>query len=536
MSKEDELIADRAAKRALLVRDGLGYPYRYDRTHFAGDLAKRHAAVGPNTTIGERVRVAGRVLALRRLGAITFARVQDGSGAIQILFKQDLPRYDSLKLLDIGDFVGVEGELITTKTGELTVESRDYTHLAKALRPLPDKWHGLKDIEARYRQRHLDLVMNGEARVVFTKRARMIAAMRRHLDEHCFLEVETPVLQPIYGGANARPFSTTHHDMKMTMYLKISPELYLKRLLIGGFEKVYELNKCFRNESMDTTHNPEFTSIEIYQAYADYTDMMRLTEELFAAAARAANGTTACTFDGKAFDVKPPWPRVTMKDAIKQHAGVDVDALSDSELFQLRTTYNLEVKGDLTRGAVIAALFDELVEDKLVAPVHIIDHPAETTPLCKAHRTQKGLIERFESFCCGMEVSNAYSELNDPVVQRQLLEEQAKQLRAGAAEAHPMDEDFIRAMEHGMPPAGGLGIGIDRMVMLLTGNTSIRDVILFPAMKPELADMPAQHPSLTPSPSLPHTKPSPKQVAAKSSGQKPTDNQPARSQPSKHTK
>jgi len=486
MSKEEELIAERLRKREELLKITNPYPYGYKQTHHAKELHDRFAGAKPETELGERVRVAGRILALRRMGKMCFSQIADESGKIQIWFKADLLKdYDNLALLDIGDFVGAEGALITTRTGELTVLVSSYEVLSKSLRPLPDKWHGLKDTELRYRQRYVDLVVSPGVREVFLKRARIVKAVRDCLEKHGFIEVETPILQPQYGGANARPFVTEHHELKMRMFLKVSPELYLKRLLVGGFEKVYDMNKNFRNESIDTTHNPEFTMMECYQAYADYTDMMRLTEELYESAAKAANGTTKITWDGKSLDLKAPWERLTMKDAIKRFADIDVDALDDKALFTLRTTYNLEVKGDLTRGAVIFALFDELAAPKIVGPVHITDHPKETTPLCKIHRKDPMLIERFESFLCGMELCNAYSELNDPVVQRQLLEEQARQLRGGDVEAHPMDEDFIRALEHGMPPAGGLGIGIDRMVMFITGQVSIRDVILFPTMKPE---------------------------------------------------
>jgi lysyl-tRNA synthetase class 2 len=486
MSKEEELVAERMRKREELLSQGNPYPYGYKQTHHAKELQDRHAGSGPDKQLGEHVRVAGRLIAMRRMGKMAFGQILDETGKIQLWFKADsLQSYDNLKLVDIGDIIGVEGDLITTKTGELTVSVKGYDMLCKSLHPLPDKWHGLKDMELRYRQRYVDLIVNPEVKDVFRKRARILHSVRSYLDGNGFLEVETPVLQPIYGGAAAKPFTTMHNELKMKMYLKISPELYLKRLLVGGFEKVYDMNKNFRNEGIDTTHNPEFTMVEIYQAYADYTDMMRVTEEIYESAAKAANGTTKIVWDGKDLDLKAPWQRVAMKTAIRQHADIDVDALSDNELFELRTTYNLNIKGEITRGAMIAALFDELAAPKLVGPVHIIDHPKETTPLCKIHRKDPSLIERFESYICGMEVSNAYSELNDPVVQRQLLEEQAALLRGGSEDSHPMDDDFIRSLEYGMPPAGGLGLGIDRMVMFITGQVSIRDVILFPTMKPE---------------------------------------------------
>jgi lysyl-tRNA synthetase class 2 len=489
MPNEEQLIDERRKKREELLKlkaaPGSPYPYSFNVTAHAGELAQRFAGSKPETSFGEKASVAGRLMALRRLGKITFGKLEDQSGAIQIWWKDNLKDYDTLRLVDIGDIVGVNGEVITTKTGELTVLVESWTLLTKTLRPLPDKWHGLKDIEERYRRRYVDLIMSPSVREVFLKRSKIIASVRQVLDSAGFVEVETPILEPVYGGANAKPFVTEHNDLKMKMYLKVSPELYLKRLLVGGFERVYEITKDFRNEGIDTTHNPEFTECELYQAYADYHDMMTLLERVFEQAAIAANGSTTFKWGEHTIDVKAPWQRLTMKDALKKYASIDVDKLDEHEILKLRTTYNLTIDGEVTPGTVIAELFDELVSGKLIQPVHIIDHPKETTPLCKLHRKDPALIERFESFIGGMEVSNAYSELNDPVRQRELLEEQAKQLRAGIAEAHPMDEDFVRAIEQGMPPAGGLGFGIDRMVMFITGQTSIRDVIFFPTQRPE---------------------------------------------------
>lgn len=494
MPNEEQLIDERKRKREeLLALSAAGktavgspYPYSYTVTAHAGELAKRFAGSKPETAFGESASVAGRIMALRKLGKIAFAKLEDQSGAIQLWFKDgETANYDTLKLLDIGDIVGASGDIITTKTGELTVLVKSWDVLAKSIRPLPDKWHGLKDVEERYRHRYTDLIMSPSVREVFQKRSRIVTAVRKVLDGKGFMETETPILQPIYGGASARPFVTEHNDLKMKMYLKVSPELYLKRLLVGGFERVYEITKNFRNESIDTTHNPEFTMLECYQAYADYHDMMTLLEELYETAALAANGSTKFKWGEHEIDVKGPWERLTMKDAIKKYGGVDVSTLDEHELNQLRITYNLQMEGDITPGAIIAELFDELASAKLIQPVHIIDHPKETTPLCKLHREDKTLIERFESFIGGMEISNAYSELNDPVRQRELLEDQARQLRGGAEEANPMDEDFVRALEQGMPPAGGLGVGIDRMVIFLTSQPSIRDVIFFPTQKPE---------------------------------------------------
>ncbi len=485
MPSEEELIAERKAKRSTLVKAGKGYPYRYDRTHTAGQLHSESKDIAPETMLGKKVKVCGRLMALRNLGKIAFAKLADESGSIQLWFKEDaLASFGDLKLVDMGDFLGAEGELCTTKTGELTVLVNAFEILSKSIRPLPDKWHGLQDIEQKYRLRYLDMAMSPEVREVFKKRSKILKAVRERLDSEGFIELETPILQPIYGGANARPFVTAHNELKMKMYLKISPELYLKRLLVGGFEKVYEISKCFRNESIDTTHNPEFTMVEIYKAYADYNDMMILCEEIYESAALAANGNTVFEWQGNKVDVKAPWQRLTMKQAIKEIAGIDVDTLDDKGLQELQKKHKLEIHGEVTRGKLIAEIFDKLASSKIIQPTHIIDHPKETTPLCKAHRTEEGLIERFESFICGMEVSNAYSELNDPVIQRQLLEEQSKQLTGGDEEAHPMDEDFLRAIDHGMPPAGGLGMGLDRMIIFLTEQPSIRDIIPFPTMKP----------------------------------------------------
>ncbi len=490
-AREREYIENRKRKLEKLREMGVDpFPYRFDRTHDAGSIREEwDGKLGPEESSGVIVRIAGRVLSLRVMGGVSFAHVMDESGRIQVMFrKSDLPgeKYGMLKLLDTGDFVGVEGEVIKTRTGELTVLARDYELLAKALRPLPEKYHGLEDKELRYRYRYLDLIMNPEVRDVFRKRSQIIREIRRFLEERGFIEVETPVLQPVYGGASARPFITHHNALDMDLYLRISPELYLKRLIIGGFERVFEISRNFRNEGIDRTHNPEFTMIEIYQAYADYNDMMRLTEELWAHVAERVLGTTKITYQGQEIDLSPPWERLSLYDALKKHAGLDVEKMSDEELLRECEKHGIEIEPGTPRGLVINELFEKLVADtgKLVGPVFITDLPKETTVLCKVHRENPDLIERFEPYICGMEVGNAYSELNDPEVQRRLFEEQQKKLEQGDEEAHPKDMEFVRALEHGMPPTGGLGIGIDRMVMILTDQPSIRDVILFPAMRP----------------------------------------------------
>jgi lysyl-tRNA synthetase class 2 len=397
--------------------------------------------------------------------------------------------YKVIKKLDIGDIIGVDGKVFATKTGEISVHAENFTLLTKSLRPLPEKYHGLQDKELRYRKRYLDLMMNPDVRETFIKRSMMMSAIRDFFQKRGFMEVETPTLQLIYGGANARPFVTHINAWDMTMYLSISPELYLKRLLVGGFEKVFTICKNFRNEGVDRSHNPEFTMLECYQSWVDYEEMMRIMEECFEHVCKAVNnGSTKVkhVYQGEEveLDFKAPWPRMGMLEAIEKHAGLDVSTMDDEQLKDTLRNYNIDYEGDFSWGLAVQLIFEELVEDKLVQPIHIIDHPKETTPLCKKHRGDDRLIERFESFCMGSELCNAYSELNDPILQRELLEQQAEELRGGAEEAHPMDEDFVQSIEYGMTPAGGLGFGVDRMAILLTGVESIRDVILFPTMKP----------------------------------------------------
>ena len=486
MPTEAELLEERQRKLGEIRRSGVNpYPYTFDVTAHAADLHQRYGPLEKEQVTKDKVRVAGRIMALRRMGKITFASVQDSTARVQLYLKEEdlgAERYDFLKLLDIGDWVGAGGEIFKTKTGEVTVWVRSLELFAKSVRPLPDKWHGLADVEQRYRQRYLDLIINPEARRRLELRTRIVAAVRDFFVQRKFLEVETPILQPIYGGANARPFVTHHHDLDMKMFLRISLELYHKRLIVGGFDRVFEIGKVFRNESIDREHNPEFTLLEAYQAYADYNGIMELFESLYEYVAKKVLGTTAIKYQGVDIELKKPWRRVTMAAAIKEHAGIDVDALEDKELRSLIVKHGLEVKGD-SRGLIIAELFDKLVSPKLIQPTMVIDHPLETTPLCKPHRKDPSLVERFEPFINGWEVGNCYSELNDPILQRALLEEQARNLKGGDVEANPMDEDFVRAIEHGMPPTGGLGLGIDRMVMLLTDAPSIRDVILFPTLR-----------------------------------------------------
>lgn len=491
MPTEEELIQERLRKLSAVEKLGVSaYPHVFRPKNKAKELQTSYAQVRTEQRTTNTVVIAGRLVGLRRMGKAGFAHVRDETGRMQVYFQIDIlgeKQYSFLKLLDVGDFVGVEGTVFKTKTGELTVEARKVDLLAKSLRPLPEKWHGLKDVEARYRKRYLDLVMNPEVADVFRKRTMIVDSIREFLNGKSFLEVDTPVLQPMYGGANAKPFKTHLNALKMDVFLRVCPELYLKRLIVGGFEKVYEFAKNFRNEDIDRSHNPEFTGLEVYQAYADFNDMKELVEDVYVNAAKKIVGSTKFEYQGKEIDLKKPWQSYTMVDAVRKFADIDVKKMSDKELFDLRITYNLEIEGDITRGKIIQALFEDLVEAKLVQPTFITHHPKESTPLCKECREPEhtGFVERFEPYIAGMEIANAYTELNNPILQKKLLEEQAKELRAGVAEAHPMDEDFVQSLEYGMPPTGGVGFGIDRMVMILTNQASIRDVIFFPFMKNE---------------------------------------------------
>jgi lysyl-tRNA synthetase class 2 len=489
---DNKLVKDRIEKLNKLREMGINpYPYSFQKSHSAKEIADKYTELAPEQKTEDSVSVAGRIIQLRKMGKASFMHIQDATGKLQLYFRADdvgADKYEIIKLFDLGDIIGAKGDIFKTKTGETSVYVKNFEILTKSLRPLPEKYHGLQDKELRYRKRYLDLIFNQDVKETFVKRSVMIDAVREYFKGKGFVEVETPALQIIYGGANAKPFTTHINAWDMTMYLSISPELYLKRLIVGGFEKVFTICKNFRNEGVDKSHNPEFTMLECYQSWVDYAEMMKVTEESFEFACRKMNGTTKVKhiYDGQEviIDFKSPWQRMTMIDSIRTFAGIDVVPLDFESIKNLLTNYNIEYEGDLTKGLAIQLIFEELVEHKLIQPIHIIDHPKETTPLCKAHRKDAELIERFESFCLGSEICNAYSELNDPVLQRKLLEEQAAELRGGAEEAHPMDEDFVEAIEYGMSPTGGLGIGIDRMAILLTGAESIRDVILFPTMKP----------------------------------------------------
>ncbi|MGQ9497448.1 MAG: lysine--tRNA ligase [Desulfotomaculales bacterium] len=478
-----ELLRVRREKLADLRAQGIEpYGGRYERTHLAAEVKNHFAALD-----GGRVRLAGRLVARRGHGKAAFADLMDGSGKIQLYFRLDgvgERAYELFKKLDIGDIVGVEGTVFKTKMGEVTVDVQSFVLLAKSLRALPEKWHGLKDVELRYRHRYLDLIANPSVRDVFVTRTRILRAVRDFLNGRGFLEVETPMMQPIAGGAAARPFVTYHNALDTQLYLRIAPELYLKRLLVGGFERVYEINRNFRNEGVSTRHNPEFTMLELYQAYADYTDMMRLTEELLFHVVNTVLGTTTISYQGTEIGFGPPWPRLGMLEAVRLHTGVDFAPLDAEGARNAVRGLGLEAEGKLSWGEAVNLAFEEKVQLSLVQPTFILDYPLDISPLAKKKPDDPRLTYRFELFVNGWEIANAFSELNDPLDQYERFLAQLEKRRAGDEEAHAMDEDFVTALEYGMPPAGGLGIGIDRLVMLLTDSPSIRDVILFPLMRP----------------------------------------------------
>ena len=436
----------------------------------------------------KQVSVAGRIMSRRGHGKVSFMDLQDSKGKIQIFVKMDAigeEAYKNLGLLDLGDIVGVKGEVFRTKTGEVSIRVKELTLLTKSLQILPEKFHGLKDQDLRYRQRYVDLIVNPEVKETFVLRSKIIKGVREYLDERGFLEVDTPILNTIAGGANARPFVTHHNTLDIDMYLRIANELYLKRLIVGGFEKVYEMGRMFRNEGMSYKHNPEFTNIELYQAYADYEDMMVLTEELIAYVAEKTLGGTKINYQGKEIDLTPPWRRISMIDAIKEYTGVDFNTIdTDEEAIEVAKSKGLEIEPGMKRGHIISEMFEEFCEEHLVQPTFVTQHPVEVSPLAKRNPKDSRLTNRFEAFINTWEIANAFSELNDPIDQKERFIEQAKQREAGDAEAHMMDMDFVNALEVGLPPTGGLGIGIDRLIIILTNQPTIRDVILFPTMKP----------------------------------------------------
>ncbi len=461
------------------------YPPRFSPSHQILQVTEQFASLEVEERSAETVTVAGRLIALRRMGKAAFLDLRDGTDKIQVYACVDelgQEGYEGLTDADIGDFLGITGEVFRTRRGELTISATAWKFLAKALRPLPEKWHGLKDVELRYRHRTLDLIASDRVRESFAQRSRMIAAMRHYLDQRGFLEVETPMMQPIAGGATAKPFVTHHNTLDIDLYLRVAPELYLKRLVIGGMERVYELGKNFRNEGVSTTHNPEFTTLEIYQAYSDYNGMMSLAEEIIRAAVKSAKGASSITYQQQEIDFSPPWPRIGMIDAVEQVSGISISGQSQESIVASTREKGIDVSG-LSRGKTIELLFDRFVEPTLIQPTIIKDFPIEISPLAKLKPGHEDMVERFELFIGGIEVANAFTELNDPVDQRARFEAQERLRCEGDEEAQRVDEDYLFALEHGMPPTGGIGFGIDRIAMLITDSRSIRDVILFPALR-----------------------------------------------------
>jgi lysyl-tRNA synthetase class 2 len=490
--QESDLKAQMRSKLQALQAKGLDpyQRYKYVRTHGTAKILQDYANIGQERS-KEEISTAGRIMAVRIHGKAGFADLQDRDGKVQIYVKMDEvgpERWELFKSLDRGDMIGLKGHVFRTKMGEITIAVKEFDILTKALIPYPEKFHGLQDIQTRYRQRYLDLVMNEDVRQRFVKRSRMVAFMREWLNKRDFLEVETPILQPLYGGALARPFTTHHNFLDMDLYLRIAPELYHKRCIVGDLEKVYEIGKNFRNEDIDAQHYPEYTSLELYQAYADYNDIMDLTESLLYDTAMQIVGSESIPYGDKVLDFRKPWPRITMHDAVQKYTGLDISALKTVDAAKEAATKlgvrDIEECGEL--GKIMSEIFDQKAQPHLINPAFVIDHPLEVSPLAKKKRGNPQLVERFELFINGWEFANAFSELNDPAEQEQRFLEQERHKEEGDDEAHPIDRDYVRALEYGLPPTGGLGIGIDRFAMILTNAPSIKEVILFPHMKPEV--------------------------------------------------
>jgi len=463
-------------------------PYRFEPTATAAELHAAHDGLEAGEETGIEVTVAGRVMLNRPQGRLAFATLRDGSGAEVQLFAlaKVTDGFDDFGRISLGDWVGATGEVVKTKVGELSVKVTSWTMLAETRRGFGDKWKGITDVDTRYRQRYVDLWANPDARATFVARSQVLSLTRRWLEERGFIEVETPIFHPIPGGAHARPFTTHHNALDMELFLRIAPELYLKRLVVGGFEKVFEIGRVFRNEGLSTRHNPEFTMLELYEAYADYHDAMALTEELVAHLAMELHGTTQLTYAGRELDLTPPWPRATLAELVEEQTGTHVDhRMPIEDLRRIAEEHGVEVADDDGPGKLVLEIYEKTTEAQLWGPIFVMDYPKEVSPLARDHREVPGLVERFEPIVAGRELGNAFSELIDPDEQRARFEEQARRKAAGDDEAMVVDEDYLRALEHGLPPTAGLGIGIDRLVMLLTDTTSIRDVILFPTLRPE---------------------------------------------------
>ena len=462
-------------------------PYRFDPSHSIDEIREGHSDIEDGSETGIKVVVAGRLMLKRDQGKIVFGTLQDSTGRIQLFApEKTTPNFTELTNLHLGDWLGVTGEIIKTRKGELSVKVSEWVRLAEARRPFPDKWHGISDTDMRYRQRYVDLWVTEETRQTFLIRSRVISLTRRWLEERGFIEVETPVFHPIPGGALARPFTTHHNALDVDLYLRIAPELYLKRLVVGGFEKVYEIARVFRNEGLSTRHNPEFTMLELYQAYADYTDIMEMVENLMEYLALEILGTTTLTHGDRSFDLKAPWRRASMLELLSEYASIEVDLNTPrSELIELCDQHEVPIKDHYGPGKIILELYEKTVEPKLWDPIFVTDYPKEVSPLSRDHREDSGWVERFEAIVAGRELCNAFTELIDPEEQRSRFLGQEEEKAAGDEEAMVVDEDYLRSLEYGLPPTAGIGIGIDRLVMLLTGDTAIRDVILFPTLRPE---------------------------------------------------
>lgn len=483
----DQEIIRRQKKEKLREQNINPYPYKFIVSHTAGQLQNMYAELAQGTETDTEISLAGRIFSWREMGKLIFADIKDETDKIQLAFSKNilgLEKYQFLSLLDIGDLIGIKGNVFKTKRGELSIAVKEVELLAKCLHPLPEKWHGLKDVELRYRQRYLDLIITPEVKNTFILRSKIIYNLRQILYDKGFTEVETPMLQTMAGGALARPFKTYHNALDMELYLRIAPELYLKRLVVGGMEKVFELNRVFRNEGISTKHNPEFTILELYQAYVDYYDIMTLTEELIVKTAKNVLGKLKINYEEHEIDLIPPFKRQTMIDAICEHTNLTQDDLNSIEKArESAKNMGIEIKDEYGLGHIINEIFEAEVEKNLIQPTFIIDHPLETSPLAKKKRDNPELVERFELFIAGRELVNAFSELNDPQDQKERFLKQLEQRKSGDLTAHEMDYDYINALEYGLPPTGGLGIGVDRLVMLFTNSSSIRDVILFPHMR-----------------------------------------------------